>query len=129
MRRRRRIPSPFQCGRLFLGLSQRVKGQVGERWLAEKLRQYGFSARRGQQFRGGPDSPDVICKDLPFHWEMKWGYKGGLSIRAVLKQATQEAPSGSLPVGVWKPQRQRAMAFMYLDDFLSLVKGESDEPT
>jgi hypothetical protein len=52
---------------------------------------------------------------------MKWGYKGGLSIRAVLSQASTEKPSGSVPVGVWKPQHEEAMAFMYLEDFLTLL--------
>ena len=105
-----------------MGKSQREKGKVGERWLAKQLRWCGFSARRGAQYRGGPDSPDVLCPDLPYHWEMKWGYKQGLSIRRVLKQASKEAPDHSTPVGVWKPQREEAMAFMYLHDFLDLLR-------
>jgi len=107
---------------LSLGRSQRAKGAAGERWLAKQLVRFGFSAHRGRQYRGGPDSPDVTCKELPYHWEMKWGYKGGLSIRAVLSQASTEKPSCSVPVGVWKPQNEDAMAFMYLDDFLSLLR-------
>ena len=53
---------------------------------------------------------------------MKWGYKGGLSIRKVLKQADDEAPDHTTPVGVWKPQNEEAMAFMYLEDFLHLLR-------
>lgn len=105
-----------------MGKSQRDKGKVGERWLAAQLRLFGFSARRGVQHKGGPDSPDVITPGLPFHWEMKWGYRQGLSIRKVLQQAYEERPEGSVPVGVWKPQRQTPMAFMYLDDFLELLR-------
>lgn len=105
-----------------MGRSQREKGKVGERWLARQLRLYGFSdAKRGVQHSGGPESPDVQCKSLPFHWEMKWGYKKGLSIRTVLGQAEEERPKDSIPVGVWKPQREPAMAFLYLDDFLALL--------
>jgi hypothetical protein len=106
-----------------LGRSQRDKGKVGERWLAKQLRSYGFSdAKRGVQHSGGPESPDVQCKSLPFHWEMKWGYKKGLSIRTVLGQADEERPEESPPVGVWKPQREPAMVFMYLHDFLHLLQ-------
>lgn len=53
---------------------------------------------------------------------MKWGYPGGLSIRAVLSKADEEAPEGGIPVGVWKSQRNPAIAFMYLEDFLGIVK-------
>jgi hypothetical protein len=46
------------------------KGKRGEREWAEYLREHGVSARRGQQFSGSPDSPDVVS-DLPIHWEVK----------------------------------------------------------
>jgi hypothetical protein len=105
-----------------MGRSQREKGKAGERWLAKQLRSSGYSAHRGVQHQGGPESPDVVCKDLPIHWEMKWGYKQGLSVRKVLSQAYDEAPPYSIPVGVWKPQREQAIAFMCLDDFLRLLE-------
>ena len=107
---------------LSLGRSQRLKGAAGERWLRDQLRLSGFStAHRGRQYHGGPDSPDVKCKELPYHWEMKWGYKSGLSIRKVLAQADDEC-RGAPPIGVWKPQHEPAMAFMYLSDFLELLR-------
>ena len=53
---------------------------------------------------------------------MKWGYEGGVSIRAILTKALAESPEGGFPVGVWKPKRQKAMAFLYLDDLLDLVR-------
>lgn len=44
----------------------RQKGARGEREAAKLLRDLGFAgARRGQQFRGGYDTPDVICEALP----------------------------------------------------------------
>jgi Holliday junction resolvase len=44
----------------------RAKGARGEREAAKLLRDLGFAgARRGQQFRGGYDTPDVICESLP----------------------------------------------------------------
>ena len=39
----------------------------------DMFREAGFEARRGQQFSGGADSPDVIVPALPdFHWEIKF---------------------------------------------------------
>jgi hypothetical protein len=50
--------------------NSRRKGAQGERLAAAYLASLGFPARRGQQFRGGGDSPDVIC-DLAIHLEVK----------------------------------------------------------
>ena len=40
--------------------NSRAKGCRGERDLAKKLREYGYDCRRGVQYQGSPDSPDVI---------------------------------------------------------------------
>lgn len=53
-------------------MNSRAKGAAGEREWRDQLRQEGFTARRGQQFAGGPDSPDVICEELSnLHMEVK----------------------------------------------------------
>jgi len=53
-------------------MNSRAKGAVGEREWRDQLRNEGFTARRGQQFAGGPDSPDVICEELSnLHMEVK----------------------------------------------------------
>jgi len=50
----------------------RRKGKVGEREFAALLRTHGFDARRGQQFSGGADSPDVVSQVLSWvHIEVK----------------------------------------------------------
>jgi Holliday junction resolvase len=46
-------------------MNSREKGKRGERQWRDELRAQGFAARRGQQFSGSPDSPDVVCDDLP----------------------------------------------------------------
>lgn len=43
-----------------MGKASRDKGKRGERELASLLRSYGFEARRGVQYKGGADSPDVV---------------------------------------------------------------------
>ena len=53
-------------------MNSRNKGKVGEREFAELLRAHGFDARRGQQFAGGTDSPDVVSDALDWlHIEVK----------------------------------------------------------
>ena len=45
-------------------MNSRAKGARGERLWRDELRAQGFTARRGQQFSGSPDSPDVVCEEL-----------------------------------------------------------------
>ena len=53
-------------------MNSREKGKVGEREFASLLREHGFDARRGQQFSGSPDSPDVVSDALAWlHFEIK----------------------------------------------------------
>lgn len=53
-------------------MNSRRKGKVGEREFAALLRENGFDARRGQQFCGGGESPDVVSPALAWlHVEVK----------------------------------------------------------
>jgi hypothetical protein len=53
-------------------VNSRNKGKVGEREFASLLREHGYDARRGQQFSGSPDSPDVVSDALAWlHVEVK----------------------------------------------------------
>lgn len=53
-------------------MNSRDKGKRGEREFASLLREHGFDARRGQQFAGGADSPDVVSDALAWlHVEVK----------------------------------------------------------
>ena len=53
-------------------MNSRNKGKVGEREFAALLRENGFDARRGQQFSGSPDSPDIVSDALGWlHVEVK----------------------------------------------------------
>jgi Holliday junction resolvase len=70
------------------------KGKRGEREFAAVLRATGFDARRGRQFAGGPDSPDVVSGALPWlHVEVKRVQR--LKIAAACAQA--EADAGGKP--------------------------------
>ena len=73
----------------------RDKGKVGERELASELRRlFGIDARRGVQYCGGTDSPDVVT-DLPIHCEVKRIER--LSLYPAMKQATEDAGKGKVP--------------------------------
>lgn len=51
----------------------RAKGKRGELQVAELLRRRGIPARRGVQFSGGPDSPDIAhALDAILHLEVKF---------------------------------------------------------
>lgn len=53
-------------------MNSRRKGKDGELELARRLGELGFPAKRGQQFKGGQDSPDVVCEGLGHvHFEVK----------------------------------------------------------
>lgn len=53
-------------------VNSRAKGKRGELQLAKALTALGHPAERGQQRKGGEDSPDVLCPSLAaFHIECK----------------------------------------------------------
>jgi hypothetical protein len=55
-------------------------------WLKENLK---CEARRGQQFAGGPDSPDIVCSLPNVHFEVKAVER--LNVIDAIKQAAKDA--------------------------------------
>jgi Holliday junction resolvase len=76
----------------------REKGKRGEREFCELLREHGYEARRGQQYAGGPDSPDVVV-NLPVHFEVK---RTETFSPSYLAQAERDAHPALQPVVAWK---------------------------
>jgi len=71
-------------------VNSRNKGKRGERQWRDELRENGYPARRGQQFSGSPDSPDVICEGLPWaHFEVK--LVEHLNLSTAMEQARRDA--------------------------------------
>lgn len=82
-----------------MGRMSRQKGKRGEREAAVELGSLlGCTARRGVQYQGGPDSPDVVLDGVAIHVEAK--RVEALNLYAALEQATNDAPQGSVPI-VW----------------------------
>ena len=108
-----------------IGRGSKNKGKVGEREVVQFLRAYGFQARRGQQYAGGGDSPDVVhnlqlADDCAIHVEVKRTEK--LSLWASLDQAEEDAPPGDIPVVFHRKSRQPWVVILTAADFLTIMK-------
>jgi hypothetical protein len=77
-------------------VNSREKGKRGERQWRDVFRANGYAARRGQQFSGSPDSPDVICDGLPWaHFEVKLAER--LDLYGAMEQARRDC-GGRVPL-------------------------------
>lgn len=103
-----------------MGKASRDKGKRGEREAAALLREHGFDARRGCQYHGGPDSPDVVAQDLPVHFEIKRTER--LSLYPAIEQAAQDAGTGEMPVVFHRQSRKPWLAIMPAEDLLDLLR-------
>jgi hypothetical protein len=77
-------------------------------------------ARRGQQFSGGADSPDVICEDLShLHFEVK--FVQSLNVRKAMVQAIRDGKNKT-PIVAHKTNNSPWLVTMTSDDFFKLIK-------
>ena len=77
-----------------MGKASREKGKRGEREFASLCREYGYAARRGQQY-SGVEGDDVI--GLPgIHAEDKRVER--LNLRAAVAQSCRDAAEGAAPI-------------------------------
>jgi hypothetical protein len=98
------------------------KGKRGERAWRDVLIAHGYSARRGQQFSGTPDSPDVVCLDLPgFHFEVKNVER--LSVNEAMVQAVNDAGQ-KIPVVAHKRNRSDWLVTMRASDWFRLLAAQ-----
>lgn len=88
-----------------MGRASRQKGKRGERECAAELGDLlGVDARRGVQFQGGPDSPDVVLDGVALHVEAKRTER--LSLWPAVDQAKADAAAGKVPL-VWHKCNRR----------------------
>jgi hypothetical protein len=101
-------------------MNSRAKGCRGEREWRDQLKEAGFSARRGQQFSGGTDSPDVVCPSLPsVHWEVKRVESG--NPYGWMVQAVEDAGS-KIPVVAHKRNGRPWLCIIPADHFLDILR-------
>jgi Holliday junction resolvase len=102
-------------------INSRAKGAVGERELANYLRERGFEARRGQQFSGGAGSPDIVTELDNIHFECKRKETGNLY--AWLDQAIRDAGDNKIPVVAHRRNNRDWVAILPLENLLALIRG------
>jgi hypothetical protein len=101
-------------------LNSNQKGKRGEREAAQFLTSEGFPARRGQQFAGGTDSPDVVCESLPaLHFEVKRTERG--NPYDWISQAQRDA-GYKLPVVLHRRNDHEWLAVLPAKDFLRIIR-------
>lgn len=105
-------------------INSRQKGARGEREFAALLREHGYEARRGQQFSGSPDSPDVVT-NLPFHFEVKRVEQ--FNAYKAIEQAVRDSEPTKIPVVAHKRNKGEWLAVLRMDDFIKLVKRSQSE--
>ena len=101
-------------------INSKTKGKVGELELAHYLTDAGHPARRGQQFQGTPDSPDIVCPTLS-QYNLECKRKEKLSLYQAMEQAESDCGEGQSPVVIHRRNKKRWVSIMYLDDWLELV--------
>lgn len=101
-------------------MNSRNKGARGERELAEKLREYGYTTRRGQQYSGANGDADVVVVE-GLHIECKRVEK--LNLDDALAQSIRDARDGEMPVVMHRKNRTEWKVTMRLDDFIQLWRS------
>ena len=107
-------------------INSRNKGARYEREVARFLDEHGFPSRRGQQFSGGSDSPDVVSEDFPFHIEAK--HVERLDLYGAMAQSKRDS-GGKPPCVVHRRNNSKSMFTCMLADLVELLNAKSWETT
>lgn len=100
-----------------MAINSRSKGKAGELELARKLREHGWSTRRGQQFCGANGDADVV--GLPgIHIECKRVEK--LNLYDAMSQASNDARENEKPTVFHRKNHCEWLVTMKLDDWMEL---------
>ena len=108
-----------------MGKLSKEKGKRGEREVAELLREHGWNARRGQQFTGGGDSPDVVSTLPGVHIEVK--RTETLQLYPAMQQAADDAASGCMPTVWHRRSGKEWIVILTAQDFLRLMEKVVDK--
>lgn len=104
-------------------MNSREKGKRSERELAGMLRDYGYDARRGQQYSGIAGDADVI--GLPgVHIECK--NRERLNLYDAMAQSVRDAREGETPAVFHRKNRCEWLVTMRLADWIRLY-SEAEE--
>ena len=101
-----------------MAINSRQKGAAGEREFAKVLRDAGFEAKRGQQHKGGVDSPDVITNMKGLQWEVK--RVQALNLHAAMVKLKTETDFMDYPVIAHRKNDTSWLATLPMGDFLRM---------
>lgn len=100
-------------------VNSRRKGKEGELEWTNILKDHGYDAHRGQQYKGGGDSPDVT--GLPgIHQEVKRVEK--LNIHDAMDQSKRDAADAEVPIVVHRRDRKPWLVTMDAQDWLDMYE-------
>lgn len=104
--------------------NSRSKGADFERSVANKLREYGYESRRGQQYSGANGDADVV--GLPgIHIECKAVER--LNIYTAMKQSENDAREDEVPIVIHKKNYKGILVTMQFEDWIRLYKESRNE--
>lgn len=106
-------------------INSRAKGATGEREFAKVLEERKLCARRGQQFAGGTDSPDVVCTSLTqVHFEVKRVQAGNPYLW--LEQAIRDGGK-NIPIVAHRRNGKDWIGILKMSDLIDLlIRREGD---
>src|SRR6267142_4824472 len=103
-------------------MNSREKGKRGERQWRDELRAQGYAARRGEQFSGSPDSPDVVCEELRWiHFEVKAVER--LNIEDAMEQARRDC-GDKVPIVAHRRSFRPWLVTMTAEVFFKFLRGD-----
>ena len=107
---------------VVMGKMSRDKGKRGEAEVAHLLQNYGYDAKRGCQYHGGPDSPDVV--GLPgYHIEVKRTER--LDLYGAMEQTKRDAGSDT-PVVFHRRNGKEWLVILRAEDWLEDLRCYAD---
>lgn len=102
-----------------MGKASREKGKRGERELAAFLREFGYAARRNQQYSGANGDADVVGLDR-IHIECKRVEK--LNLQDAMDQSRHDRRPGEVPVVMHRRNNCDWLVTLELSDWLPMYR-------
>jgi hypothetical protein len=103
-------------------VNSKRKGKVGELDLVHFFQQHNIEARRGQQFKGSDESPDVVTELKSFYVECKRGNQVPKKPYDFLDQASRDCSLDQLPVVFMRRDRCDWIVVLDASDFIGMMK-------
>jgi len=112
--------SPSRYRNLPVAINSRRKGKTGElEWAAFMRSHFGVNARRGCQYAGGVDSPDVIGWEGT-HAEVK--RSESLNLSRAMKRCVEDSKGQAIPYVAHRKNREEWMITVRASDLLDFIE-------